>query len=84
MENTYQRFEDPGHSWLEVPINHLKMLDVDQKISGYSYQHDGKAYLEEDCDMWVFMEAYKTKRGNYPEIKSIYQENTPIRDYSSY
>lgn len=55
----YTFYEDPGHGWLEVPTQELRDLGIADKISGYSYiSSDGKrAYLEEDCDLSVFLEA---------------------------
>ncbi len=56
---------DPGHAWLEVPTKVLDQMDLTFKISKYSYlSHDGRlAYLEEDCDMCVFLQAWAKKRG---------------------
>ena len=50
---------DPGHGWLEVPMQMVRDLGIAHKISGYSYVDKSKAmaYLEEDCDADVFMRA---------------------------
>jgi hypothetical protein len=45
---------DSGHEWLEVPLATCKGLD----ISTYSYQHNGFAYLEGDCDAGVWFRHY--------------------------
>jgi len=45
--------------------------------------NNGRAYLEEDCDFAVFMAAKKSK-GEPVELASVYQENTPIRNYESW
>ena len=53
---------DPGHSWLEVPMELVDRLGLRNKISQYSYKSkiDGveKAYLEEDFDAGLFIRAY--------------------------
>ena len=54
----YTFYEDPGHGWLEVPVEDLIEAGVANKISSCSYRDDnGMAYLEEDCDMAIFLEA---------------------------
>jgi hypothetical protein len=58
LRNTRHKFwNDPGHGWLEVQISDLKIMGIDKKISGYSYRKDDKAYLEEDCDMSLYIET---------------------------
>jgi len=90
----YNVYYDGGHSWLEVNLKELEKLDIVSDISHYSYisNDNKKVYLEEDCDLPLFL---KTK---YPfddelgidfgkfrlnEIHVEY-ENNPIRDYSQY
>jgi hypothetical protein len=79
----YEFFYDPGHGWLQVTIEELKTLGIADQISEYSYQHDGNAYLEEDCDMATFIKA-KVKIGEGVEFVSIYHAATPIREYQTY
>ena len=55
--NSYTKHEDPGHGWLQVPMAELEALNIREKISYYSYTDGTYAYLEEDCDMGVFLEA---------------------------
>ena len=80
----YIFYEDPGHGWLAVPIKELIELGIADKITGYSYTLGGMAYLEEDCDLGVFVLAYKEKYGKLPEFKQKYQEYTSIRNYPNY
>jgi len=85
VENkTYIFYEDPGHGWLAVPMDHLIALGVADKITGYSYLLGNTAYLEEDCDLGVFVLAYKEKFGKLPIFKQKYQENCHIRHYPNY
>lgn len=74
---------DPGHGWLECNKGLLKDLGIEKEISGYSYENARKAYLEEDDDAGVLLDALKAKGIEY-DIVRIYKENTPIRDYNSY
>jgi len=50
---------DPGHGWLEVPMAVLKELEIYDMITYFSYKKDGMAYLEEDCDMGLFLKTVK-------------------------
>jgi hypothetical protein len=45
---------DGGHEWLRVPLDTCHGLD----ISTYSYQHQGYAYLEGDCDAGEWFRHY--------------------------
>ncbi len=75
----YRFINDPGHAWLEVPRVELEALQIIP--SSYSYQHGDKVYLEEDCDASLFIAAKKLTKEN---IVEIYQDPTPIRNYSCF
>jgi len=75
----YTFHTDPGHGWLEVPISELIELDIERRISCYSYVNKDTAYLEEDCDAGVFIKAYEKKHGSRPECAERYAEHTFIR-----
>jgi hypothetical protein len=79
----YKFIEDPGHGWLEVERLEIERLCLEDQISRYSYVRGAKVYLEEDLDAAVFIRA-KTSRGEPVEMVSVYQENTPIRNYESW
>ena len=57
----YTRIEDPGHSWLMVPTKDFAEAGIYKSITPYSPYKRGIHYLEEDCDMWVFVDAMKAK-----------------------
>ena len=61
----YRFFSDPAHGWLEVPLSEIEELEISDKISTYSYQSTlrGFAYLEEDCDLSVYLDALGYSRG---------------------
>ena len=55
----YKFYADPAHGWLEVPTQELHDLGIAGKISSYSYISRARkmSYLEEDCDVRVYLEA---------------------------
>jgi hypothetical protein len=59
LEYTY--YTDPGHGWLAVAMEELDLLGIRDQISPYSYRKDGIAYLEEDCDMALFIDTMASK-----------------------
>ena len=85
MKNkTYIFHTDPGHGWLAVPFKDIEALGVGDKISGYSYVKGKTAYLEEDCDAAVFINAYKARFGKMFEYRTSYQDRTQIRYFARY
>jgi hypothetical protein len=88
MKRTYRYITDPGHGWLEVNFIDLVNLGILQDISGCSYiqaktPKNIKCYLEEDCDMAIYLDAYKAKYGKLPIIKDLYLEHCWIRNLNS-
>ncbi len=55
--STYTFHQDPGHGWITVPLEEVARLGI--KPSRYSYKDKTNAYLEEDCDAGLFIEAKK-------------------------
>jgi len=55
--DAYTFHQDPGHGWIQVPLQEVARLGI--KPSRYSYQDRANAYLEEDCDAGLFIEAKK-------------------------
>lgn len=87
MKYTY--FTDPGHGWLKVPLEELKALGIADKISSFSYTNGVYAYLEEDCDMPIFLAAKFGKEFVYDDYKdqlttSHTDKTSRIRSYESY
>lgn len=80
----YIYFTDPGHGWMQVPMEDLKMLGIEDKITLYSYIEENYAYLEEDCDVAALFQAAKDKgiEITYREISN--NDYSPIRKYRSY
>lgn len=59
MSKRYVFEQDPGHGWLGVPLNELQGLAIDDQVSRYSYweARTQTVWLEEDCDMGLFIRA---------------------------
>ncbi len=74
----YTYYIDPGHGWLEVDRSETIGLD----ISGYSYQSGDKVYLEEDCDMTLFLKSKNITRGQL--IQEYSDNDSFIRGLDSY
>lgn len=75
---------DPGHGWLKVSKALLNKLGIADKISGYSYQRNDMAYLEEDCDAGLLLDKLE-KKGIEFVIKSCHTNKTSkIRGYKGY
>ena len=84
VARVYRFHVDPGHGWLEVPAAELEALGIAGQISGYSYLHEGRAYLEEDCDLARFMEALKA-RGERPTFETVnHAGDWPGRQWGRY
>jgi uncharacterized protein YjhX (UPF0386 family) len=84
----YSFYQDPSHGWLKVPVKTLKELKIENQISSCSYYRKGYAYLEEDCDLAIFIKSLKEKKqitfgeGN---IKASHtNRSSKIRKYESY
>ena len=65
---------DPGHGWLEVPLTDIAALGVETKISACSFIDGRFAYLEEDEDYAVYMDALAMRGLPRPEIRQQYVE----------
>ena len=50
---------DPSHGWLEVDFADLDALNITTQVSRYSYHSGTRAFLEEDCDAGLYLDAAK-------------------------
>ena len=62
MQKTFIVYSDPGHAWARVSFVTLRELGIEDKISAFSYQRNGFAFLEEDCDLSVLILALRADR----------------------
>lgn len=81
---TIKVFEDPGHGWARFPKSRLVRLGIADKISSYSYQRGGNAFLEEDCDLGVLIGALKEHGYEIKFSESHTNKQSKIRGYESY
>jgi hypothetical protein len=78
-------YSDAGHAWAKVKKQFLVKLGVKDQITHYSYQRGDYAYLEEDCDLGVLIDALKTNGINYTFAEKTARERpSKIRSYQSY
>lgn len=64
MSSTFTFLSDPGHGWLQVDWTHLKDVGLNPTdFSTCSYRKRNTFYLEEDCDAYKFITAWKAKHG---------------------
>ena len=78
MNATFIKHDDPGHGWMEVTPADLKSVGLAlSDISGYSYKNrrGTRLFLEEDCDLDTFFNAYKVKHGAYPTYVESYDDD---------
>ena len=68
-DKTYNFHSDSSHGYLEVDVKELQELGIYDEITCFSYYKDGKAYLEEDHDAYIFINAWKKKN----HVKDFYE-----------
>ena len=78
---TLHFYEDPGHGWLKAPVKLLEKLRIVDQISPYSYLLGQHAYLEEDCDAGLLIEALKQDCEIYKVVKHYCKTVSAIRHY---
>lgn len=71
---------DSGHAWLKIP----KSLSFDLDYSMFSYQDAKFLYLEEDCDLSLFIEELEKHDIKYSYNEIIYNDECFIRDLMRY
>lgn len=85
-----RRIYDAGHSWLEVPREEIKRINI--TVTPWSYQRGDKVYLEEDVDMHTYLEARAAEIGcpimninRHLTIEEIdHGDESVVRSYQNY
>lgn len=72
---------DRSHGWGEVPLELINRLGIAGKISRYSYTKLPNAYLEEDCDLGIFIDAMKAKGETITFKEKFTNHDSPVRTY---
>ena len=73
---------DPSHAWGAVKIEELTALGIADQISKYSYERDGIAYLEEDRDLGLYLNAIKGE--GFEFVEKYTDGDSPIRSFSRF
>ena len=83
LDKVFTKHDDAAHGWLEVSFEDLIDLNIQDKISNFSNKN--LIYLEEDCDMTLFLKSYKEKynKGLVYVVENNYEIH-PIRELASY
>lgn len=87
MTMTLTLYSDPAHAWLEVPLDELSRLGLSiyHDFSSYSYFGVDRrgavcAYLEEDCDLGIYLSRVIKRDGQRPLFKDKHNKrNSPVR-----
>lgn len=81
----YRYYHDPAHGFVEVLLSELIDLGITDQISKYSYQGGAYAWLEEDQDVYTWMQAHRAQDPNWaPEFKHLYTGYHFIRNMERY
>ena len=77
-------YSDPFHSWLCVGYAELEELGIQDKISSWSYRNYDLAYLEEDSDVTVYIDAVNKLGYTVEFVEKYIDQESPIRSYDPY
>ena len=74
---------DPGHGWLRVPVTELETLGIVDDISPYSYLSPRAmyAFLEEDGDVGIYLNARKNAGYNQPRYRHVHFDMLPAEHW---
>lgn len=77
-------YSDPGHGWLAVKRRVLEELGILNKVTSFSYEKGATVYLEEDCDVSMFMARIKEMGISIEMISKHTNSSSPIRSYNHF
>jgi len=77
-------YSDSGHGWAKVKITELKKLNLLDKISSFSYVNGDYAFLEEDCDLSVYVKELQTRGIAFKFKQFSTNRSSKIRSYRSF
>lgn len=75
---------DPGHAWAKVRKSVLTNLGIADKVSSYSYQRGDYAFLEEDCDLSLLVQALRDHGTKLCFVEKRTNKQSRIRNYERY
>ena len=77
-------YSDPGHGWMAVELELLDHLELLDKITSYSYIRGPRAYLEEDLDAGVLVQALKARGVDVAFRERLAKGYSRIRNYDPF
>jgi hypothetical protein len=77
-------YTDPGHGWFAVKTKLVYQLNIEDKISPYSYVRGKTVYLEEDCDAETLFNALKAHSIEYKLEYKHTNNRSRIRSYDRF
>ena len=78
---TFTLYTDDDYSWLAVSLEDIFSVGLaPSNFSEASHTNIGYLFLEEEVDAEIFLREWRDLNGE-PEIREVYQENSPIRKY---
>ncbi|ALQ51909.1 hypothetical protein [Nitrosomonas ureae] len=75
---------DPGHGWAKVKRSLLIELGIEKEISAFSYQLGEWVYLEEDCDLSLFLKTINEKGVKVEFSDHFAKTQSKVRSYQSF
>jgi hypothetical protein len=86
MKKQFDYIVDPGHGWVKVPLSLVRELGFADRVSRCSYWHAGHVYLEEDCDLELFFNAYNAAFGFFPKLRErvARERRSRVRGYDPF
>jgi hypothetical protein len=79
-------YSDPGHAWLKVRKSQANKASVymGEKISSFSYQRGEFVFLEEDCDLGIYVRYLEAIKRPYKFVEHHTDKSSKIRGYQNY
>tara|TARA_R110000868_G_scaffold17825_4_gene77816 strand:+ start:241 stop:720 length:480 start_codon:yes stop_codon:yes gene_type:complete len=77
-------YSSPSHGWGQVTCQQLIELGLDLKISEYSYRDGSLVYLEEDCDLPLFVDAARAAGDEIEFYELELRSDDRLRSYDRY
>ena len=75
---------DPGHGWGIAPREDLANFGLLDKVSPYSYEKGDLVFLEEDCDLGLYVLALKARGYEIKFVENHTNFDSRIRNYARF
>ena len=81
MKKSFQYYQDHGHGWIRIPVALIILVGLEDKISNFSYRKGKYAFLEEDCDGPLVMDALSDRGIEFTLVPKHTDNQSQIRSY---